>query len=268
MFVTLAYRSIRRVAALIGGLALVLGGVQVIIVLVATSQEEAQSFDLITKLAPAYIQRQFGASLPVFLSFGGLVTFGYFHPVVILTIALSAAFFATELAADVESGYVDLLLSRPVSRHWLVTRTALVLMLSPLLLVAIMLLATYAALAMFAPSGAAWPKTSSVLMLAAHLVAMAWCCGALSLAIAASVKRRMTALGPAAILAVSLYLLDLLAGAWPPLAAVAVLSPFHYFQGAAVFAGTADVARDFQVLGTMTLVAGAFAYWRFSARDL
>src|SRR5687768_1793701 len=99
MFVTLAYRSIRRVAALIGGLALVLGGVQVIVVLVATSQEEAQSFDLITKLAPAFIQRQFGASLPVFLSFGGLVTFGYFHPVVILTIALSAAFFATELAA-------------------------------------------------------------------------------------------------------------------------------------------------------------------------
>jgi len=268
MFFALLQRSMQRTAGLLLGLATLLCGFQLLLVLVAATQEEAQSFDLITRLAPAFVQRQFGSTLPAFLSFGGLVTFGYFHPVVVLTVALFAAFVATELAADVEGGQVDLLLARPVSRYRLVTRSLMLVRVSPVILVSLMVIASRLALGGLAPEGAQWPNGTSIMLMAAHLVGIAWCFGLLALAVAATVKRRVSAMGPAAILAVSLYLLDLLAGAWPPIAPAAVISPFHYYQGASVLAGTADSVRDFLVLGSMSVTFAVVAYWRFSVRDV
>lgn len=266
--IALMRRSIARTSGLLTGVVVLLSGFQLLLVVVARSQQESQSFDLITRLVPAFIQRQFGATLPAFLSFGGLVSFGFFHPVVVLTIALFAAFLASELAADVEGGHVDLLLARSLPRSWLVTRSLLVVLLTPLVFVLIMMSVSRAALEALAPEGAEWPAFRSIALMAAHLVAIAWCFGTLGLALAASVRRRTSALGPAALIAVSLYLLDLLAGAWPALASLATLSPFHYYQGAAVLAGQADSARNLLILGTASAAFASLAYWRFSVRDL
>ena len=264
----LVRRSIARTAGLFMAVVFLLAGFQLLLVLVARSQQESQSFDLITRLVPTFIQRQFGATLPAFLSFGGLVSFGYFHPVVVMTIALFAAFLASELAADVEGGQVDLLLSRALGRHWLVTRSLLVVLLTPVLFVLVMMTASRIALGLLAPGDAEWPAFSSIALMAAHLVAVAWCFGALGLALAAMVRRRSSALGPTALLAVSFYWLDLVAGAWPAIASLAKLSPFHYYQGAAVLAGSADSARDLVILGTVSALFAAIAYWRFNVRDL
>ena len=190
---------------------------QVLVVLVASSQEQSQSFDLIQRLTPGFVQRQFGATLPAFLSFGGLVSFGYFHPVVVLMLALAAAFIATELAADVEGGQADLLLSRPLARHWLVTRSLVLALAAPVAVVTLMTLSSRLALAAFAPDGARWPDAMTVGAMAGHLVAVAWCFGAAGLAAASIARRRLSAMGPVAILAVSAYLLEVLAGAWAPI---------------------------------------------------
>ena len=184
-------RSVGRVGGLLAGVALVLAGLQWVLVLVAAQQERSQSFDLIAQLAPAFVQRQFGATLPAFLSFGGLITFGYFHPVVVLMVAVLAAFVGSELAADVEGGQVDLLLSRPLARHWLVTRSLLLVVLGPLALVVIMMTSSRVALGVFAPEGAQWPSARSIASMAAHLVAIAWCFGTLGLALASMATRRL-----------------------------------------------------------------------------
>lgn len=266
--VALVGRSVGRIAGLLTGVATLLAGFQALLVAVATSQQESQSFDLLTRLVPAFIQRQFGATLPAFMSFGGLVSLGYFHPVVVLSIAIFAAFLASELAADVEGGQVDLLLARSLGRHWLVTRSLMVAFVMPLLFVLLMTAASWAALGAIAPAGAEWPSFNSIGRLAAHLVAIAWCFAALGLALATMVRRRTSAFGPAALIAVALYLLDLIAAAWPALESAAMLSPFHYYQGAAVFAGRTDTARDLLVLGTVSAALVSTAYWRFSVRDL
>ncbi len=265
---SLMQRSLARVAGVLAGLAAVLMGVQVLVVLVASSQEQSQSFDLIQRLTPGFVQRQFGATLPAFLSFGGLVSFGYFHPVVVLMLALAAAFIATELAADVEGGQADLLLSRPLARHWLVTRSLVLALAAPVAVVTLMTLSSRLALAAFAPDGARWPDAMTVGAMAGHLVAVAWCFGAAGLAAASIARRRLSAMGPVAILAVSAYLLEVLAGAWAPIASTALFSPFHYYQGAAVLSGTADSVRDFFVLGSMSLAFATLAYWRFQVRDV
>ncbi len=169
---------------------------------------------------------------------------------------------------DVEGGQVDLLLARPLARHWLVTRSLLLVILCPVLLVLLMMVASRLALIAFAPEDAAWPSLNSIGLMAAHLVAVAWCFGALGLVLAAMVTRRISVIGPAAIVAVSLYLLDLLGAAWQPIRSAAVISPFHYYQGASVLAGTADSARDFLCLDRCRSPRWPAAYWRFTARDV
>jgi CelD/BcsL family acetyltransferase involved in cellulose biosynthesis len=104
--------------------------------------------------------------------------------------------------------------------------------------------------------------------MAAHLVVLAWAIGAFGLAAGAFARRRITALGPTVIVVVTLYLFDFLAAAWRPLAAAAVISPFHYYQGISLLAGTTHSERDLAVLGSMTLAATAIAYWRFCTRDV
>jgi ABC-2 type transport system permease protein len=266
--IAMLQRSLARVAGILAGLSLFVISLQVLLVLFARSQEESQSFDVIGRLAPGFMQRQFGDAFSTFLSFAGLVTFAYFDPVVMLLVAVFAAFVATELAADVETGQVDLLLARPLARYWLVTRSLLAVIAAPAALVLVMVLAGIVALQLFAPPGARWPRAGAFASLAVHLAAIAWCFGALGLAVSAFARRRMTALGVTALSAASLYMLEFLGNAWAPAATVAILSPFHYFHGAAVLAGSADSVRDFAVLGSIALACTAIAYWRFETRDV
>jgi ABC-type transport system involved in multi-copper enzyme maturation permease subunit len=264
----LVKRSFARVVGLLAGVALMLAGLQVVLVAVAASQQRSQSFDLIGRLAPAFVQQQFGAAFPLFLSFSGLVTFGYFHPVVMLLIALFVAFLGTELSGDVEGGHVDLLLSRPIHRRVLVTRSLLLVLITPIVLVAMMTAASRIGLLVFAPDGVPWPDLGVISRMAMNLVAVAWCFGTLGIAMAAFVKRRLNAMGPAAIVAVSMYLLELLGGIWRPLSTAAVMSPFHYYRAPAILAGTAQPGRDVVVLAAMSAVFITIAYWRFNTRDV
>ncbi len=265
---TLVMRAAARALALLVAVAAMLAGLQVLVVVIAADQYRSGSFDLLMRIAPSFVQRQLGDSLPLLLSFPGLVTFGYFHPVVILTITMVAALVASEPAGDVERGYVDLLLARSIPRHWLLTRSLLLVLTVPVLLVLVMMATTWAALAAFAPPAAPRPAFAALVRLAAHLVALSWWVGALALLFAAYARRRAGALAPAAVLAVSLYLFELLAGAWPPLRVFGAASPFHYFQGSAVLAGSARTPADVAVLVAMAAPLVALAYVQFARRDL
>lgn len=261
-------RSADRARGVILASATLLAGFQLLVVRVAAAQYEAQSFDLIMRIAPSFLQRQLGSSMPLLLSFPGLVTFGYFHPVIVLTLASLAAFLGSELAGDVEARHVDLLLARPVARHALVTRSLALVVIVPVLLVTAMMAATWGALAVLAPAGVTWPPAATVGALGVHLTALAWCFGATALALASFARRRSGAHAPTVMAAVSLYLLDLLAGAWPAIRPAAVLSPFHYYQGTAVLAGSANLARDLITLVAIALGLIVIAYSQFNRRDV
>lgn len=268
MFGALVGRSIARMRGVLIGTACLVSLFQIVIVLQAASIDETQRFEALGQMMPAFLQRWLGEAITSFASFGGLVTVGYFHPVIVLMVAMVAAYAATEIAGDSESGHADLLLSRPVARSSVVTRSVVVLLASPLALAALMLAATWIGVAMFAPPAARPPSAATLVNLAAHLVAVAWCFGALALALASVMRRRSSALVPAAIAAVSLYLNNVVAASWAPARSVDVLSPFHYFEGPAVLAGLADSSRDFLVLGVATGGLLAIAYWRYGARDV
>jgi len=264
----LVLRSLARIRGVLLGVAGLLTAFNVAIVLQAASIEETQAFEVMGQMTPEFIQRWSGESFVALGSFAGIVGFGYCHPLIVLMISMVSALVATELAADVEAGRVDLLLARPVSRHFLVSRSTCMLLVCPAALGAVMVAATTTAVELWTPTGAVKPSVRTLSLLALNLVAVAWCVGAFAIALSSIVRRRSAALGPAAILAVGLFFVNVLAASWAPAQAVDLVSPFHYFQGPRILAGAFNPARDVLILMGAASMLVAVAYWRFDARDL
>ena len=101
-----------------------------------------------------------------------------------------------------------------------------------------------------------------------HLAAVAACFGGFALVVSTGAKRWTTAFTSAAIAAVVLYFIDFMALDWPPLRAIAWISPFHYYPALSILSGTAPAFRNLAILSSAAAVLAALAYMRFARRDL
>src|SRR5829696_5730458 len=81
-------------------------------------------------------------------------------------------------------------------------------------------------------------------------------------------RRRVAALASVAIAAIAVSLIGFLGVWWKELSQLSLISPFHFYQGAAIIEGRANEMQDLSVLGAATVAAVALAYWQFSRRDL
>jgi hypothetical protein len=266
MLGALVGRSLRRHVGLIAGLAIVLSAFQILLVLIARNLQREGLFSQLSALVPPVFLEAFGGS--IIASFSGLSAFGFFHPVVVLTLCCGGIYLASELAGDVDEGLVDLIAARPVPRRLIVTRSAVVSGGVTALIVALMLLTNRAAIAWLAPSGSQAPRTSAMLWVAANLLAVAWCFGAAGLALAAYVRRRATAVGVIALDAVVLYLLHFAAASWAPARPFALASPFHYYEGMRTLIGMHNPRPDIVALLVASLVLSGCAYVLYGRRDL
>ncbi len=266
MLAALVGRSLRRHLGLIVGLGTVLSAFQVLLVLIARNLQRAGLFSQLSALVPPVFLEAFGGS--IIASFSGLSAFGFFHPVVVLTLCCGAIYLASELAGDVDEGLVDLIATRPVPRYLIVTRSAVVSGGVTAVVVALMLFTNRVALEWLAPSGSQAPQTGAMLWVAANLLAVVWCFGAAGLALAASVSRRATAVGVIGLGAVVLYLLHFAAASWPPAQPFALASPFHYYEGMRTIVGMHNPRPDIVVLLAANLVFLGCAFVAYGRRDL
>ena len=262
----LTARTLWRHKWLVAGMASVFNGFQVLMVAIAANLQREGLFSQLASIVPANVQAAFGGN--VIASFGGLVAFGFFHPVVVLALAVGAAYLAGELAGDVEEGLVDLIAARPVSRALLVTRAALASALASAAIIGLMLAFNRGATIVLTPVGSTTPRVPGLMLLTLNLLAVTWCCGGAGLAIAALARKRSTATGTSALAFISLYLLNFAATWWAPARPVARLSPFHYFDAMPILLGTHDPARDIVGLLAATAMLVVCASVAYARRDL
>jgi hypothetical protein len=196
------------------------------------------------------------------------VTFGFFHPVVLLALAVGAALLASELARDVEDGLVDLLAARPVSRVIFVARSALAPAIAAAVTIALMVAANRASTLLYLPAGASAPRLVVFFWLAANLVAVTWSCGAIGLATASVARKRATAAGSTALTCIALYLLNFAATWWAPARPFARLAPFHYYDAMSIVLGTHNPTRDIVGLVAASLLLVVLACVMYNRRDL
>jgi len=81
MIGTLVRRSLGRARSLLLSLATLLALFQTLVVAGASYVEQHQGFSALAAILPPFAQ---GMMTGVFSSFGAMVTFGYFHPVVVI----------------------------------------------------------------------------------------------------------------------------------------------------------------------------------------
>lgn len=268
MLFALIVQSLHRVTKLLLAAGILLAAFQVVLILQANSIQASSSFAQMGKLIPAFVRNVLGPSLVTFLTFKGIVCLGYSHPVVIGALVALSVMLATIPVVEIESGFIDLVLARPVARHWIVTRSILVALISTVYLLAMMALGTWIGLSNFAAKNAGWPPVELVGSLAINLGFLMVCWAAIAMAIGCACRRRGSAGAIAGLLALTAYLTDYIGRAWKPAESIAWLSPFRYYTPFEYVMGSALSVKNLCVLGGIAAASLALAYVLYSRRDI
>ncbi len=260
--------SFKRLRTLVLIMGTVLAVFQIFLILIARSIERSNTFDQMSALIPPFVRQLMGPSFTSFMSFRGIVSLGYFHLAVMGSLIALAIAIATMPASEIEMGYMDLMLARPIARHWVITRSIAMLLICELFLFAMMMMGTWIGLNLLAQKIAAWPQPDFILLLVLNLGLLLICWGGVALAIGARSRRRGMAGSITGLLALVTFLLDYVARAWQPAEAVAWLSPFKYFNPLELLMGRDIPPHNLWVLAGIGLAGFILAYIFFSRRDI
>jgi len=265
---SLLAHSFRRVRVLVAGAGALIAGFQLLLCLGARGMQELNAFGQLSSLIPDFLRQLMGPSLVSLMSFGGIVSVGYFHVAVVGAVVGLAVALATEVSAEIETRFIDLILSRPLARHWLITRSVILLLGASVYLVLAMMAGTSLGLYLLAPAELVRPTLRVVRSLAVNLGTLIACWGCLTLAIASLCRRRSVAGALSGLLALAAYLFDYVGQVWKPAAKVSWLFPFHYYNALKLIMAGDVPFHDIGVLSGYALAGCLIAYFLFSRRDV
>jgi ABC-2 type transport system permease protein len=260
--------SLKRVRILAIVTGILLAALQLVLIFVAGSIQASGGFAQLSALLPPFARQLLGPAVATFMSFSGVVCLGYFELAVMGALIAVAVTLATTPASEVEIGFMDLILARPMARHWIITRTIALTILVSVFLLALMVAGTWTGLWLFAPKGVEWPSARLIHSLAINLGFLTLCWGGVAMAIGASSRRRSTAGGAAGLVALATFLLDYVARLWQPAEKIAWLSPFRYYNPFDLITGDTLPLKNLAILGGIALAGFAAAYVLFSRRDI
>jgi ABC-2 type transport system permease protein len=265
---TLVVYSLKRVRTLVIAMAVLLAVFQVFLIAVAGSIQSSGSFEQLAELMPPFVRQMLGSSFVSLMSFKGIVCAGYFHLAVMGSLVGLSIALGTMPTSEIEVGFMDLILSRPLARHWIITRSIITMLICTVAVLVMMLIGTWAGLNWLAAEGSAQPSSKLILSLAINLAVLMISWNAIAMAIGAGARRRGVAGGFAGLLALTMFLLDYIARAWEPAERVAWLSPFRYYSPFEMLTGEALSAKNLLVLASIAVCGFALAYVLFSRRDI
>src|SRR5258706_2550696 len=243
-FLLLLAHSLRRIRVLVLTTGILLGAFQIVLILVARFIANSGGFEQLTALLPPFARELMGPYLTSFMSFTGIVCVGYIDLGVVGALVATAVAIGTVPTAELESGFIDLILSRPLPRHWIVTRTVIVTVVCSVALLAFMMTGTWIGLETIAPRTVVWPSAKLIVSLAVNLGLLMLCWGAVALAIGTASRRRSLAGAFTGLLAGAPELLGLVGRVWHPAEAVAWVSPVRYYKTVDLIIGNSLPPRE------------------------
>lgn len=262
----LLVRHLRHHWRLLAALGLGLSAVEILLVWVASQLEVGGGIRLlIERFMPPTIRAAFGGQLEMF-SFAGAVAFGFQHPLILVATIAFVTVAATLPAAERESGFLDLILARPLPRWRYLLAVILLVVLGALLLPALLLAAAAVGLGLVEVADELpWVR---YLPAATGLASLLLAIGGYTLWIATFAVRRGVAVARAVGLTLIFYWLDFIAELWKPLKTLDWLNPFTYFDPIPAAVMQRTPVEHPLVLLTVFAVGVAAARWQFERRDL
>ena len=264
----LTRHSLRRIRPMLFGLAALVAGFQFLLTQVATYLFRHSYFTQLSAMMPDFVRSMIGPSSLAFMSFAGIVAFGYFHPMVIASVVWLSIAIGTEPAGEIETRFVDLTLARELTRWDVIGRTVLLFVGATAFVLGLMIAGTWAGLTCCTPPEAPKPPARMILSLALSLGSVMACWAGLALAAASVARRRALAAGAVGVAALGAFMLDYLGRAWEPARSISTLSPFHYFDPSQLITGAPLDIRNVTVLIAVGAIAAAGGAVAFSRRDI
>ena len=258
--------AVKRARMLLAATGLLLGAFQVLMVFIASSIKP-KAMDQMADLLPPLVQKILGPAVTSVMSFSGLACIGYFDLIIVIALLALVIALATLPASEIETGVADLILARPLPRHWIITRTIALVVFAITLMLALMLAGTWIGLVTFASEIETWPSVEMIISLALNLGALTFCWGGIAMAFGAACRRSVAG-AATGLLALFMLLLDLVRSIWSPAEHVAWLSPFHYFLPFDIVMGRPLSGENVLVLWAIGMTGIVVAYFQFSQRDI
>ncbi len=260
--------SIRRIRLLVVVMATILASFQILLNLAASVIHQSNAFGQLLNIVPDFLRQVLGPSIIALLSFGGIVCLGYFHTVIVGALVGLIIALGTEPAGEIESRFMDLIMAHSIPRHWIVTRSLLMIIGCTIFVLAAMIFGSWVGLYWLAPAEVLQPTLRSVGFIVCNLGALMLSWGGITLAITSVTRRRAIPAAVAGLLALASYLVDYLARFWNPARSVNWLCPFHYFNALDLVSSGTLPRRDICVLGVVAASGICLAYLLFERRDL
>jgi beta-exotoxin I transport system permease protein len=262
---TLVRHSLRRWRVFLAATALVLVVFQFFMILAARSLELSGRFQFLEAVMPAFMSEWTNMMAA---SFSGFVLFGYSHPLVQIFLIAMAIGLGSEPAAEIDTKFIDLMMSRPLPRATPINRTLVVLLLTTIGAMVCMLAATFSTLRLLAPASARQPEPRVVVSLAANLGCLVLAWGGITVALASVSRRRATVAGTCGLLAFAMFVLDYVGRFWEAVTPLSRVSPFHYFDPFGMMGGQPLATSNVLTLLGVFFAGAVMANIAYARRDL
>ena len=199
-------------------------------------------------------------------SLAGAMALGFIHPISIAIVGVMAIGFPIlSIVGERQRGTLEVLLSRPISRHTLYLVLLLVGAVSMALLVATQLATN---LLGAQATGVLGELDVQHVPLAGFMGWLMWMAFmAVGLAASVTFDRVMPALGVTLVFVLVSYLLEVVGSMWPEVAWVSDVSLFHYVRTKELLEGQLRLA-DVGILGSVVVLAVGYAWVVFPRRDI
>ena len=235
-----------------------IGLVAVVLMYLSLYPSLSGSLDEQMKALPENLRAAFGMNAMDAAGYAQTTVYGLLGAVLVIIFAVTGA--ARALAAEEESGVLDLYLAHGVSRQRLLAERAAQLLLELLVLVGAVVLVTLAV----TPAAELGFSADQVLAAGTGLLGLGVLIGAVGLGVGAATGSRGAALGAAALVGVGGYLANVLSDI-ADLPWLRELSPFHWAYGFEPLRNGFDGAASLLLLygvAVLVYVVGASAFAR------
>jgi ABC-2 type transport system permease protein len=199
-------------------------------------------------------------------SLNGAMALGFIHPISIAILGVMVVGFPIlSIVGERQRGTLEVLLSRPISRHRLYLALYLVGAISVALLIAVQLATSVLSAQLSGVLAELDLRSVPQVWFMGWLMAMAFM--AIGFAASVSFDRVMPALGVTLVVVLVSYVIEVVGSIWPSAAWVSDYSLFHYVRTKELLEGTLRLG-DVALLGGVLVVAVAYTWIVFPRRDI